>query len=40
MPFIKKALLQDDSFKKDCLCSISKQFDVNQVYFWSYQMKL
>ena len=31
MPSIRKALLEDEVFKKQCLCSIAKQFDVNQV---------
>ena len=44
VPLIKKALLEDETFKKECLCSIAKQFDINQVLalfcMWKRQMKM
>jgi hypothetical protein len=40
IPSIRKALLDDEIFKKQCLCSIAKQFDVNQVKINLYAIKL
>ena len=40
IPLLKKALIEDASFKKECLCTIAKQFDVNQVSFCSFDSLL
>ena len=41
IPSIRKALLDDEIFKKQCfMCSIAKQFDVNQVILVLYAIKL
>jgi hypothetical protein len=37
VPLLKRALVEDATFKKECLYKIAKEFDVNQVSVVSFK---